>query len=130
MRIKTILNQDFENLPAEEEKSPKPKMTFKKPLVIFASVFGAVLILLTATAVFMGFNQKGESPAKISQPTPSPTSEFKEEITSPSPYATDSAILKSEQEIKALDEKIQKTDLKESGLNPPVLDWKIQFEEE
>ena len=130
MRIKTILNQDFENLPQQQEegKEIKPKMAFKKPLIIFASIFGAVLVLLIATAVFMGFNQKGGNEDKTGQPTSTPTPEFKEEITSPSPYATDSAILKSEEEIKALDEKIQKTDIKESGLNPPVLEWKIEFE--
>lgn len=129
MRIRTILNQDFENLPRQEEgKEIKPKMAFKKPLIIFASVFGAVLVLLIATAVFMSFNPKDNSTGKIGQPTPTPIPEFKEEITSPSSYATDSAILKSEEEIKALDEKIQKTDIKESGLNPPVLEWKIEFE--
>jgi hypothetical protein len=128
VRIKTILNQDFENLPQEEEKETKPKITFKKPLIIFASVFGAVLILLTATAIFMGFNPKGSPTNKAGQSTPTPTPEFKEEVTSPSSYATDSAILKNEEEIKLLDEKIQKTDLKESGLNPPVLEWKIEFE--
>ena len=128
MRIKTILNQDFENLPPQEEKNPKPKMVFKKPLIIFVSIFGAVLTLLIATAVFMGFNQKEGSPVKVGQPTPTLSPEFKEEIISPSSYATDAGVLKKEEEIKSLDEKIQKTDLKENGLNPPVLEWKIEFE--
>ena len=131
MRIKTVINQDFENLPlVEEEKEAKAKIVFKKPLIVFASVFGAVLILLIAIAIFMSFNQNSEPTGNIGQPTLTPTPEFKEEITSPSSYATDSAVLQKEEEIKTLDEKIQKTDIKESGLNPPVLEWKIEFEKE
>ena len=129
MRIKSILNQDFENLPPQEEKIAKEKVSLKKPLIIFVSLFGTILILLTATAIFMGFNQKGET-IKDNQPTPTTTLEFKQEITSPSPYATDAAILQIEEGIKNLDEKIQKTDLKEDGLKPPVLDWQIEFEED
>ena len=114
-----IIDQDFENMPVGQEE----KTTF-----VFAGIFGGLLVLLLAAAIFLSF-QQGQPATKIeTKPTPTPTPEFKEEIIPPSPYATDTAILKMEEEIKNLDQQLTSADLKESGLNPPILEMKIQFE--
>jgi len=114
-----ILNQDFENIPVGQGK----KTTF-----VFAGIFGSLLVLLLAAAIFLSFQQGKVTTMVKPTPTPTSTPEFKEEIISPSPYATDAAVLKMEEEIKSLDQGLTSTDLKESGLNPPVLEMKIQFE--
>ena len=119
------IEQDFENLPVAQEKSAVPK----KRLVVFVSVFGTALVLLLAVAIFTDFNQKDSSQSILEEPTPTITTEFKEEITSPSPYATDTALLKIEEEVESLDKKIQATDLKEAGLTLPVLEMEVDFEE-
>jgi hypothetical protein len=122
-----IIDQDFENIPVGQEEKTTVKKG-KKPIFIFAGIFGGLLVLLLAAAIFLSF-QQGQPTTEIeTKPTPTPTPEFKEEIIPPSPYATDAAILKMEEEIKSLDQEIISTDLKESGLNPPVLEMKIQFE--
>jgi len=63
-----------------------------------------------------------------SSPTPTPTIS-EDALSSPSAYATDSAILKIGAELNLIEEKLNVTDLKEAGLNPPVLDMEIEFEE-
>ena len=119
------IEQDFENLPVAQEKSA----VSKKRLVVFVSVFGTTLVLLLAVAIFTGFNQKDSSQSILEKPTPTATTEFKEEITSPSPYATDAALLKIGEEVENLNKKIQETDLKEANLAPPVLEMEVNFEE-
>ena len=119
------IEQDFENLPLIKEKSAVPK----KRLMIFVSAFGVVLILLLITAVFTGFSQNLFEETDTEKPMPKPITESRKEITSPSPYATDAAILKIEEEVEKLDKKIQETDLKETDLTPPTLDWEVEFEE-
>ncbi len=117
------IEQDFENLPPAAEKK-----TVNKKLIIFTSLFGGVMVLLLAVSIFIGFNQQGSSQTVLQELTPTPTTEPKEEIISPSLYATDAAILKIEEEVENLNQKIQNTDLKESGLTPPVLEMGINFE--
>ncbi len=119
------IEQDFENLPPAAEKSS----FYKKRLIAFVSFFGTVLILLLAVAVFTSFSQKENETMSLEEPTPTETTEFREELTSPSLYATDSALLKIEEEVKKLEEKIQGTDLKEAYLTPPLLEMGIDFKE-
>ncbi len=124
-----IADQDFENIPVgKEEKTVKKKPN--KFVFVFAGIFGGLLVILLATAIFFDFRSGRVTTKTEPTPTPTltPTPEFKEEITSPSPYATDAAILKLEEEVKTLDQELLSTDLKESGLNPPVLEMKINFE--
>ena len=122
-----ILNQDFENIPTEDEEKAQVKRA-KRPIFIFASIFGGLLVILLAAVIFFSLNQGKITTQVKSTPTPTPTPEFKEEIISPSPYATDEAVLKMEEEVKKLDQELTSADLKESGLNPPVLEMKIKFE--
>lgn len=122
-----ILNQDFENIPTREEEKNTAKRA-KRPIFIFAGIFGGLLVILLAAAIFFSLNQGRNTTQTKPTPTPTTTPEIKEEITAPSPYATDEAVLKMEEEMKSLDQELTSADLKESGLNPPVLEMKIKFE--
>jgi len=127
-----VINQDFEaQIPEEEEKSGRGQeireriKNIKKKYVFLG--FGIILFLVIVLIII-------NSSLKLSQfkpPTsPSPTpSTFEEEILNPSAYATDSAVLEIENKIKGINQELENTDLKETGLNPPVLDLKVNFEE-
>ena len=116
--------QNFEDLPLIEKKSTIPK----KKLIIFVSSFGILLILLLIVAIFTGFNQKDSDQSILKEEATEIKTEFKEEIISPSPYATDPTLLEIEEEIKNIEKKIQETDLKEISLDPPLLEMGISFE--
>ncbi|MBM3205680.1 hypothetical protein FJZ41_02435 [Candidatus Shapirobacteria bacterium] len=128
MPTENIPDQDFENIPTFEEKSSR--MKFKKgSLFIFVAIFAILLTGLLATAIFWGFNQQASKKTLPSKPTPTPTLSTSQETLTPSLYATDAAILKIEQDVKNLDQELQGADLKENSLNPPALDWQIEFKE-
>ncbi len=59
-------------------------------------------------------------------PTPTPISET---VATPSAYANDSTILSIEVDLEANETDLQEVDLRETGLNPPVLDMEVEFEE-
>jgi len=118
-----IIDQDFEKiLPIEEE--PKQKILPKK--IIF---LGGLLLLFLLILILISLNlkQKHSFSDVFPTPTPTPTPTLIEEITNPSFYATDSAILKIEEELKKIEQELDSTDLKESSLNLPVLDWEVKF---
>jgi len=62
--------------------------------------------------------------ATISAPMPTPTLI---PILPSSPYATDSAILSIEENIKRREFDLLNTDLKDASLNPPSLDMDVKF---
>jgi len=89
-------------------------------LVAALTLFGLILVIINMG----GFKMKKEAPF-LPSPSPTPT----EEIFAPSSYATDSAVLAIEEDIDTLEENLLETDLYETGLNPPVLDMEISFQE-
>jgi len=127
-----VISQDFEAQIPAEEKGPnlwqrfktKIKKVNKKYYYIGAGVFVfLVLIILIARSSFRFSRFK---PPVFPSPSPSP---YEEEITNPSVYATDSAVLEIDKKLKEIENEIDQTDLKETGLNPPVLDLEVNFEE-
>lgn len=118
-----IIDQDFEVIPNQEQKAKK--VLPKKP-IIFGGIFFGVLLILVLLAVFLNFPLSRSEPIMPS-PTPTPFPTFIPEISNPSFYATDSAVLKIEEELKKIEQELETTDLKEANLNLPVLDWKIDF---
>lgn len=88
-------------------------------LVTILAFFGLIFGLANIKKV----QEKGEV---VSLPSPSPTPTG-EEIITPSAYATDSAILAIEEDLKTLERDLLETDLSEAGLNPPVLDMEVSF---
>jgi len=127
-----VISQDFEaQIPAEEEKISlwqRFKVKIRKVNKKYYYIGAGVLVFLILIILI------ARSSLRISQfklpvfPSPSP-SPYEEEITNPSVYATDSAILEIGNRIKEIENEIDQTDLKETGLNPPVLDLEVNFEE-
>jgi len=125
--------QNFEAIPSEqtsvppgsslepEGKSSKPK----KKLILVVILIISLLVLASTGMIIL--NQQGQitlSPEVSPIPTPTP---IIEEITNPSPYATDSAVLQTEEELKKLESDLREADLKETNLTPPVLDLDVNF---
>ncbi|MBU3957000.1 hypothetical protein KKI19_01825 [Patescibacteria group bacterium] len=127
-----IINQDFEaQVPAEEEKlnlwqrfKAKIKTLNKKHIYIGAGVFVFLVLILIIARSSLHISRF--KPPVFPSPSPSP---YEEEITNPSAYATDSAVLEIGEKLKEIEGGIDQTDLKETGLNPPVLDLEVNFEE-
>ena len=67
--------------------------------------------------------------AEKPQTSPPPSLSEEEEVIIPSIYASDSAVLKIEGSLTELETDLLETDLSEAGLNPPLLDWEVVFEE-
>ena len=126
--------QNFETIPAQGARiSPEPSLKpekkgfkLKGKRLILVIVLAVSFLVLASTGLII-LNQQGRiiSPAQIS-PTPTPTSII-EQVTNPSPYATDSAVLQTEEELKKLESELQEVDLKETSLTPPVLDLDVNF---
>lgn len=112
------MEQEFEAIPPKEEK-PKRKLIL---------VVGGVVITVTMAILLLLFLTSRKPGEKIFLPViPSPTPATSETNLRPSsPYATDAAVLKIEADLKSLDQELQSTDLKEAGLNPPVLDMEVK----
>jgi len=127
-----VISQDFEaQVPAEEEKpnlwqrfKVKIKTLNKKYYYIGAGVFVFLILILIIARSSLRISRF--KPPVFPSPSPSP---YEEEITNPSVYATDSAVLEIGNRIKEIENEIGQTDLKETGLNPPVLDLEVNFEE-
>lgn len=101
----------------------KPKIS-KKLVTYLLTVFAISVILLVFVAYFYNIQLKKETsiPPEIS-PTPAT-----EEIIAPSNYASDSAVLDTEEQLEILEKDLLKTDLYEANLSPPVLDMSVKFE--
>lgn len=122
MPTNKIADQTFEEIPV----APEP--VEKKYFIIWLLGGGLVILVIVLSILVNLFKKPAVSPKPPSLPVSTPTP-FEEKITSPSIYATDSAILKIEAELKTIDQDLQSTDLKEAGLNPPVLDMEVNLEE-
>ena len=124
--------QNFEVQIPEELKKPhflqnlieRVKKINRK--LIFIGLGMIIFIIALLIIIFSSFRIAEFKPAVFPSPSPSP---FEEEIINPSAYATDSAVLEIEKRLKEIEQNLDKTDLKETSLNPPVLDIEINFEE-
>ena len=119
------MEQEFEAVPIIPPKEEKPT---RKTIW---TVGGLILVVAVAAFLLLLFLTSQKSGEKIFLPVvPSPTPIITEATTRlSSPYATDAAVLKIEEDLKNLDQELQSTDLKEAGLNPPVLDMKVELGE-
>lgn len=101
----------------------------RKLLKISSIVLGSLLILLILGSMFAKKPQKSiktiATPTPFTQPSATP-----ELILNPSRYATDSGLLKIEGELKAIQQKLDTMDTKESNLNLPLLDFSINFDQQ
>lgn len=127
----TQIDQEFpvppENGFLSRWKTRWVRMTNKQKLAAILTI----LALLGFVTWLLGLKDKLlvqplTSPPPALSPFPKPT---EMQLGSPSPYATDSGVLKIEENLKSLEQNLQSTDLKESSLMPPSLDWVVGFEE-
>lgn len=96
-------------------------MAKKYLLIILALILFFALAFINLYRISqVGQGNQTEAPA-ISLPT------VAWEEASVSAYATDSAVLKIEADLWRLKEKLDRVDLDESGLMPPVLDLQIKY---
>ena len=96
----------------------------RKQLIVIALV---ILVLLAFILTLLQMKQLLDKRKVTPLPSPSPTPS--EEISAPSAYATDSAVLAIEEDLETLEKDLLETNLYETGLNPPVLDMKVEFKE-
>lgn len=101
-------------------------LKIKKLLIIAGGMLGFLLAMLIIALVVKSISNRPvkrvvlPTPAVTALPTP-------EELTNPSKYATDSAVLKLEENLKDNENKLNNLDIKESKLYPPQLDFEINF---
>ncbi len=107
--------------------SPLLDAKMKKLLV----VAGVVVALFAALLITAAIYKSGQTPREVA-PTPIPTpaqsiTTQEVEIINPSRYATDSAVLSIESDLKAIEKEIVAAEIKETRLTPPALDFEIKF---
>lgn len=95
-------------------------------------LIGRILMFLLLFLVLIGglllvFEIKKKNPETTSAPSGEIPTPQTTQIGSESRWATDSAVLEIEANIKVLSEDIGKVDLEENNLLPPVLDMEIKF---
>lgn len=92
----------------------------------FIVVFFVMILAFIASFLFKRLKEEGSTvnPENITVITPTPIA-FEPYI--PSVYAEDPEILNLEQQITILDGEIRGIIIKESGINPPSLDYDVSF---
>ena len=98
---------------------------FKKIARIVAVVLLLLVLLYIVSLFVKTIRQNGEvTVSGIPTPTVAPYIPY-----NPSVYAEDELVLQLEEDIKVLDRELATAQLKETILTPPVLDFKVNFEE-
>jgi hypothetical protein len=100
--------------------SPRNKTLVLVILILFAIIF--ILLLLTLI-----FGKKQTVVTVIPSPTPVSVSPTPSIILNASRYATDSGVLKLEENFNKIQGQLQGTDVRQSDLNLPDLDFNINF---
>lgn len=94
-------------------------------LAIFVVTIAVLLVISLLLQFYFSVNRAKPSstpPVKVVEFTPLPNI-----IYNPSRYASDSGVLKIEEEVKNLDSDLVKLDLKEVRINPPILNFNVEF---
>ena len=92
--------------------------------IFLGSLFGVLLIL----ALILFFSQLRSRNQPLATPLPTLKPAPSLAPTSPSPFATDSAVLDLEQKLNQLSQDQDQTDMTETNLFPPTLDLDVNFE--
>lgn len=109
--------------------APKQKLIDKKIMILLVGL-AVLVVLLIAGTLYKAMSGRGQRIVLAPTPTPVVTPTLAPvEIRNPSRYATDSGVLKIEEDLKALDKDLVGTEIKESSLTPPSLDWDVSFKE-
>lgn len=120
------MEQEFEAVPPLANKTSwAAKFRPQRRVVLAAAGLALAVLVALLGLLFLTFQKPPETTLAPAAPSPTPAA-AETNLRPASPYATDAAILKIEQDLKNLDQDLQNTDLKEAGLNPPVLDMKVE----
>lgn len=102
-------------------------MRIKKQPLAKLLTLAVILGLVLALGAIMKNRQAIKEELGLAIPTPTPTIAT---VSRPSNYADDEVVLKIETELNKLEDALEAADLAEAGLNPPLLDWQVEFETE
>ena len=99
-----------------------------KRLVWVAGATLVILLVLTLIfAVIASVRPKNKEIPAIPTPTPVSFTPLEAEIANPSRYATDAGVLQIEENIRNFDARIAQEEVREEALNPPQLDFEVEF---
>jgi hypothetical protein len=113
-----------------EKKSLTPKRSrllgreFLNILIKLSLIFVLILGFMYASKKINSINQKEEQEIVVVEPTPTPTLP---KTQKPSVYAQDAEILDIENEMKSIDVDMDNAKIEEEILDPPILDFKLDF---
>ncbi len=126
-RFKTFLSPRIMVVKSYWEKVP-PQL--RKVFKIAGIVIGFLLFSLIIFSTVVRISKKRAPvvvhvvPSEVPQTTAFP----EEKIFNPSRYATDSAILKIEEDLKSIEKELNDLEVNEVDLLPPKLDFEINFD--
>lgn len=105
------------------------RLTFISPTAKkFLSITAAFLVVLVLIAMFVPLVRKLlQKPVEETQQVD--TAQLTLTTRKLSRYATESAVLKIESDVASLEGDLNALEVKESKLNPPPLNWDVNFEE-
>ncbi len=114
-------NLNIENIKQKFAALPKNTRTM---LTVVAVMFLIIFVLFILVSLF-----GKRSTGVVSTPTPQPisVSPAPQVILNASRYATDSGVLKIESELKNIQNQLNVSDVKQTDLNLPTLDFDINF---
>ena len=105
--------------------TPQQRRLFK----ITGGIFIFALVLIIIGSIVKSLRPQTPVASPTSTPTSSTPFPTTPPIGKPSIYATDSGVLKIESDIKDLGGKLEGTDLEESNLRPPDINFYVSFTE-
>lgn len=96
-----------------------------KTMVLIAA--GLFLIIFILLVLVMLFGKRTKTPTLAPTPTPISASPTPQVILNASRYATDSGVLKIEADLNNIQKQLDQTDVKQSDLKIPDMDFNINF---
>ncbi len=94
---------------------------------IGGGIFAFAIVLLIVGSIIKSLKPAKPSSTPIPTPAALPPLPTPAGIGIPSRYATDSAVLKIDADVKSLQTKLEGTDLDESNLKPPTINFFVSF---
>ncbi|MBX4206129.1 hypothetical protein KW795_02930, partial [Candidatus Microgenomates bacterium] len=98
-----------------------------KLLMVALIIFIVLVILLVFAAVYKSFSGDKKPTVRVTPAPQAIQTATPSAITTPSRYATDSAVLELETKINNLDKDMNSTNINEPQLSIPQLDFNINF---
>lgn len=112
----------FESFPSKFQNIDNQKLL--KIFKVVAIVFVSIVSISFVASKIVNFVKRGNGNGEV--PTPAPTI-VPYQVEKPSVYAEDEKVLEIEERAKTLDKQMSDTVVRETILNPPSLDFDIDF---